>query len=160
MDERAITIILRLVHILAGIFWVGSAFLMAGFLVPTLRVTGPEGGRFIQTMMQRQLTVLSGGIMYVRMALATHGTWAGTRQGIAFGVGGVAALLGGFTGSMISGAAGRRMGELGQQLRGAAPSAEQRAELERLQARVGLGSRVTAAFLAVAAGSMAIARYL
>jgi hypothetical protein len=33
-------------------------------------------------------------------------------------------------------------------------------EMGRLQARIGLGSRLTAGLLAVAAGTMAIARYL
>jgi hypothetical protein len=40
------------------------------------------------------------------------------------------------------------------------PSAEQQAEIERLQGRMVLGSRLVAGFLAVAAGAMAIARYL
>jgi uncharacterized membrane protein len=54
MDDRAITIILRLIHILAGIFWVGTAFLLAGFLAPTLRATGSEGGRFMRHLMQQR----------------------------------------------------------------------------------------------------------
>jgi uncharacterized membrane protein len=171
MDGRALTIFLRLIHILAGIFWVGSAFLMAGFLMPAMRATGAEGGRFVQTLMQRQrlpfylgvagvLTVLSGAGMYARMAAATHGTWAGTPQGIAFGVGGLAAIVGALTGSMISGAAGRRMAAIGQSVGPGRPSPEQQAEMGRLQDRIGLGTKVTALFLAIAAGSMAVARYL
>ena len=171
MDDPTITILLRLIHILAGIFWVGTAFLLAGFLVPALRTSGPEGGRFIQNLMQRQrlqlfigiamlLTILSGATLYGRMAASTHGTWAGTRQGITFGIGGLAAILGAFAGAMISGAAGRRMAAIGQSLGGGGPTAEQQAELGRLQARVALDTRLAAGFLAVAAGSMAIARYL
>ena len=171
MDERTITIILRLIHILAGIFWVGAAFLLAGFLVPALRASGREGDRFMQTLMQRQrlqahiviamlLTVLSGVTMYARAAAATHGAWAGTRQGIAFGVGGAAAVLGALAGLFISGAAGRRMAALSQSLGPGAPSTEQQSELGRLTARIVLGTRLSAALLAVAAGSMAVARYL
>jgi len=171
MDERTLTILLRLIHILAGIFWVGSAFLMAGFLIPTMRATGAEGGRFVQTLMERQrlplylgvagaLTVLSGIGMYARLVAATHGAWAGTGPGIAFGAGGLAAIVAGFTGSMISGAAGRRMGVIGQTVGPGGPSSEQRAEMGRLQARIALGTRLTALFLVIAAGLMAIARYL
>jgi hypothetical protein len=54
MDERTITIILRLVHILAGVFWAGTVFLMAGFLVPTMRATGREGGVFVQYLMRER----------------------------------------------------------------------------------------------------------
>jgi hypothetical protein len=171
MDERTLTIFLRLIHILAGVFWVGSVFLIAGFLIPTMRASGAEGGRFVQTLMQRQrlplylgvagaLTVLSGAGMYARMVAATHGAWAHTAPGIAFGVGGLAAIVGGFTGSIISGAAGRRMAVIGQTVGPGGPSAEQRAEMGRLQERIALGTKLTAIFLAIAAGLMAIGRYL
>jgi uncharacterized membrane protein len=171
MDERTLTIVLRLIHILAGIFWVGSAFVMAGFLVPTMRETGREGGRFIQHLMQRRrlpiflgiamlLTILSGLTIYARMTAATHGSWAGTTPGIAYGVGGLAAIFGAFSGSMIGGAAGRRMAAVGQSIGAGGPSAEQQMELGRLQDRIALGTRISSGFLVVAAGAMAIARYL
>jgi uncharacterized membrane protein len=171
MDDRTLTIILRLIHILAGVFWVGTAFLLAGFLVPTMRATGREGGRVIQHLMQQQrlqmfiaiamlLTVLSGVTMYARLAAATHGTWASTRPGIAFGIGGLAAILGAFAGAMISGAAGRRLGAVGQSVGAGPPTPEQQAEMGKLQARLALGTRLAAGLLAVAAGAMAIARYL
>jgi hypothetical protein len=171
MDDRSITIVLRLIHILAGIFWVGSAFLMAGFLVPAVQQTGREGGRFIQhLMLQRKLpiflgiamllTILSGLTMYARMAAATHGSWAGSGPGMAYGLGGLAAILGAIVGSLYGGGAGRRMAAIGQSIGPAGPSPEQQAEISRLQARIGLGSRITAALLALSAGAMAIGRYL
>lgn len=127
MSDQTITLLLRLVHILAGIFWVGAIFLIAGFLLPTLRATGREGGRFIQHLMQKRrlpiflaiamlLTVLSGFTLYGRMVSATHGAWAGTRPGIAYGVGGLAAILGALVGMLVSGSAARRMA--GQQVSG------------------------------------------
>src|SRR4051794_20907923 len=99
-SESIMTLILRLIHILAGIFWVGAVFLIAGFLLPTARATGREGGRFMQhLMLQRRLpiflaiamllTVLSGFTLYGRLVSATHGAWAGTPPGIAYGVGGL-----------------------------------------------------------------------
>src|SRR2546421_472456 len=45
MDNGTMTLLLRLTHILAGVFWVGAIFLIAGFLLPTARATGREGGR-------------------------------------------------------------------------------------------------------------------
>jgi uncharacterized membrane protein len=172
MDERTITLLLRLVHILAGIFWVGAIFLIAGFLLPTTRATGPAGGRFMQHLMQQRklptflaiamlLTVLSGFTLYGRIVAATHGAWAGTPPGIAYGVGGLAAILGALVGMLVSGPAARRMAAIGQNsAQAGGPSAEQQAEIGRLQGRMVLGSRLVAGFLAVAAGLMAIARYL
>jgi uncharacterized membrane protein len=172
MDEPTITIVLRLIHILAGIFWVGAIFLIAGFLVPAVRATGPEGGRFMQHLMLRRrlpvflliamlLTVISGFTMYARLAAATDGAWASTPPGIGYGVGGLAAILGAVVGGAISGPAARRMAAIGQLAsQSGGLSGEQQAEMKKLQARSALGSRVTASLLAVAAGAMAIARYL
>ena len=172
MDDRSITIILRLIHILAGIFWVGTLFVIAGFLMPAARASGPEGGRFMQHLMLRRrlsmflviamlLTVLSGVTMYARVTAATHGAWAGTAPGIGYGVGGLAAILAAIMGGAISGPAARRLATAGQQASQAGgPSAEQQAEIMRLQRRATLGSHITAGLLAVAAGAMAVARYL
>lgn len=171
MDERSLTIILRLIHILAGIFWVGAAILLAGFLVPAMQATGREGGRFIQYLMQQRklpvfigvamgLTILSGLAMYIRMSAATHGAWARSAPGMAYGVGAVAAIIAAFTGSMISGAAGRRMVALAPTIGPAGPTPEQQAEMGRLQGRIALGNRIVSVLLVVAASAMAVARYL
>ncbi len=171
MDGRTLTIILRLIHILGGIFWAGAMILLAGFLIPTVRSTGREGGRFMQTLMQQQrlqfylslaagLTVLSGITMYARLAAATHGAWAGSRPGVAYSVGAVAAILAAAVGGGISGSAGRKMLAVGQAIGSAAPSVEQQAELGRLQSRMALGARVAAGLLVIAASAMAVGRYL
>ena len=171
MDERTLTIILRLIHILSGIFWVGVMILLAGFLLPTVRTMGREGGRFMQTLMQQKrlqlyiglaaaLTVLSGITLYARMAAATHGAWAGSRPGITYGVGAVAAILGAAIGGGIGSSAGRKMLAVGQAIGSAGPTPEQQAELTRLQSRMALGSRIAASLLVIAAAAMAVGRYL
>jgi uncharacterized membrane protein len=171
MDAPTLTIVLRLIHILGGIFWVGTMILLAAFLLPTARATGPEGGRFMQYLMRQRrlqlylgsamlLTVLSGLAMYARMAAATHGAWAGSRPGITYGVGAVAAILAAAIGGGIGSSAGRKMLAVGQSIGPAGPSAHQQAELAGLQARMALGARLAAGLLVVAAGAMAIGRYL
>jgi uncharacterized membrane protein len=171
VTDQTITLLLRLIHILAGIFWVGAIFLIAGFLLPTARATGRDGGRFMQHLMQQRrlpvflaiamlLTVLSGFTMYGRLMAATNGAWGGTAPGIAYGVGGLAAVLGAALGMAVSGPAARRMAAIGQRAAQGGPSAEEQAEIGRLQGRMVLGSRLVAGFVAVAAGAMAIARYL
>jgi uncharacterized membrane protein len=172
MQDPTIAIILRLIHILAGIFWVGVAFLMAGFLLPSVREMGPEGGRFMEVLMVRRrlpiylgaamlLTVLSGFIMYGSLASSSHGAWAGSAPGIAYGIGGLAAILGAAVGAGVGSSAGRRMVALRQRFAEAGrPTPEQQAELQRLQARMMLGARLMAGLLAIAAGTMAIGRYV
>ena len=173
MSETAITLALRLIHILAGVFWAGAMFLMAGFLLPTIGATGEAGGRFMQHLVQRRrlptflgiaaaLTVLSGVTMYARMAAATHGAWASTPPGMAYGIGGLAAILGATIGVLIGSRAGGRMAALGQSIAqaGRPPSPEQQAEIQRLQGRMRFAARSAAGLLAIAVGAMAIGRYL
>ncbi len=172
MSDQTITLLLRLIHILAGIFWVGVMFLFAGFLLPTLRATGREGAKFMQHLMQKRglqvflavamlLTVLSGFTLYARIVSATDGAWASSRPGMAYGVGGLAAILGALVGMLVGGSAGRRMAAIGQRsAQAGGPSAAEQVEIGHLQARMLLGSRLAAGLLAVAAAAMAVARYL
>jgi hypothetical protein len=163
--------VLRLLHIIGGIFWAGTMIMLAGFLVPTAGATGPEGGRFMRHLMQQRrlplylgiaalLTVLSGIILYARMAAATHGAWAGSGPGIVYGIGAVAAILAAAVGGAIGSSAGRKMLAVGQSIGAAGPSAEQQAELARLQGRMALGARLAASLLIIAAGAMAVGRYV
>jgi uncharacterized membrane protein len=171
--DQTITLLLRFVHIVGGVFWVGAVFLMVGFIFPTVRETGPTGGRFMQELMQRRrlsvfmnsaagLTMLSGFIMYGRITAATDGAWAGTRAGMTFGIGGLATIVAGIIGGAIVGRGAARLAKLGQSIQasGGAPSPEQAAEVGRLQARMGNAMRVVAALLLVAVTTMATARYL
>ena len=87
MNENALMIVLRLVHILGGIFWVGTAVLIAWFFIPAHRSTGAAGMIFIQELMIRRklrfyltlamiLTILSGLGMYARLIAVSQGQWA------------------------------------------------------------------------------------
>jgi uncharacterized membrane protein len=168
---------LRLIHILSGIFLVGGVLVLAGFLLPALRAAGPEGGRFMQQVMQRRrlpaylavamaLTVLSGLGMYGRLAALTHGAWAASRMGITLGVGGLSAILAALVGVVVARPAGARLAALGQTMQQAQaagerlPPAAQLAEIEALQARIGRALAVVTALLVLSAAAMATARYL
>jgi hypothetical protein len=173
MDDQIIMVVLRLIHIVSGVFWVGAFIVMAGFLFPAVRATGPQGGRVMQEVMQRRrlpvylgvaagLTILSGFVMYGRIAGATNGAWASTRPGMTYGIGGLAAILAVIVGAVVAGPAGRKLGKLGERVQasGGPPSAEQAAQMAALQARVGHGMQAVAFLLLVAVVAMAIARYL
>ena len=173
-DGRLLMIVLRLLHILGGIFWVGSMLIAAGFLYPAAR-EGPEGGRTLQRIMVRHhlsawisaaagVTVLSGLWMYGRVAAATNGTWVWTRPGIALGVGGLLAIIAATTAGAVIVPTGRRLGEIGARLQqggsGTPPSPADVADMQRLQARLAGTTRVVAVLLVLTASAMAVARYL
>ena len=45
--------ILRIIHIFAGVLWVGSAFFNLLFVQPSVRATGAEGQKLNQYLVQK-----------------------------------------------------------------------------------------------------------
>jgi uncharacterized membrane protein len=171
--DQTFTLVLRFFHIVGGVFWAGAVFLMVGFIFPTVREMGPQGGRFMQELQQRRrlsvfmntaagLTMLSGFILMGRMVAATDGAWMETRTGMTLAIGGLAAILAAIIGGALVGRGGQKLAKLGAavQASGGPPSAEQAAEMSRLQGRMGKAMRVVAGLLFVAVTTMATARYL
>lgn len=172
MDNQALLITLRLIHILGGIFWVGSALFLALFLFPVVRAVGPAGGQVMRgLMLQRKLPIymnaagglsmLSGFWLYWRMMSLAPG-WAGSGQGMVFGLGGAAAVLGAILGNAINARAAKRIAALGNEIQasGGPPSAEQSSEITALQKKLAKGLVLTTIFLTITAVCMAIARYV
>ena len=162
---------LRLVHIVAGTVWVGSAVFAALFLFPTARAVGPDGRRFLERLRQRMgpalgivmlLTVISGFIMYGRLSAGFNRAWVTSRPGLALGAGALAALLAVVLGVAVNARAGAKMAALrkGFETQGGAPTPGQATQIATLQTRVERGARLAAALLLIAAGAMAVARYL
>src|SRR5215203_1973694 len=140
-------ITLRLIHILAGAFWAGTAIFTVAFLIPTIRALGPAGGPVMQHITQVRklplyflgagiLTLISGIGLYSRASAGFSNAWMRSGQGTTFGIGAV-----------LAGA-------------GRPPSPEQQAEMQRLQARMGKTSLVTTTLLVGATAAMAVARYI
>jgi hypothetical protein len=166
-------IVLRIVHILAGVFWVGSAYVLVFFVAPTAAELGPDGGRFMAGLNQRRklpgysavsayLTILAGLILYWRSSDGLDPDWIASGPGIAFTIGGVAAILALVLGAAVIGPTARRLGPLSAQV-GAAqgpPWPEAVAGLQRLGARMRSASVAVVVLLTAAVVAMAVARYL
>jgi len=71
VSEMDVTVILlRLVHVLCGVFWAGALMFVVLFLEPSIRASGPEGAKVMRALIQRKylnvipivgvLTILSG----------------------------------------------------------------------------------------------------
>src|SRR5260370_26560943 len=122
---------LRLVHIVAGIFGVGAAVLLAAFILPTARSLGDDGGRFVARLMQRGLgptlgiamllTIVSGLAMYGRLSAGFNRVWVTSPHGLVLGAGAVAALLSLLIGVTVNGPVTLRLAKLRQRV--AAPGA-------------------------------------
>jgi uncharacterized membrane protein len=166
-------IVLRFIHVLSGIFWAGSVFFVAGFLIPGLRASGPAGGQVMQQVIGKRrypaavgtaglLTILSGAGMYWRNISLSSGGWATSVPGLTYGFGAIAAIVAIIIFARIIGPTGEQLLQLAGSIQssGAPPSAEQASRLTHLQGRMAFASRLGASFLAITVICMATARYL
>jgi uncharacterized membrane protein len=163
-----LVIVLRLVHILGGITWVGAALILNFFVGPSVAATEVAGQQFMRHLMLKTrftnvvtiaaiLTVLAGAILYARDASAGP-SWQSSGPGIGYGVGGAFAVVGLICG-MIVGITSGALARLGQEIQGK-PTEEQMRKLEALRKRLNTVGPLNVYSLLIAAGLMAVARYL
>ena len=163
--------VLRLFHILAGAFWFGAFMFVARILLPTMRAAGPGAGPIMaqlgksipRVMMGAAfVTILSGVWLMWVVSGGAPGQWMKSGPGRMFGLGGASAILALALGMIINVPASRRSATINEAVakRGGTPTAEESAELQRLMARLGLGTIVAGSFLVVAVAAMAVARYM
>lgn len=162
-------LLLRIFHILGGVFWAGGAFVLVRFIAPAAEDAGPEGAKFMQrlvlgtrfvvvTATAAALNVLTGLLLYWRASGGLSGEWMSTGTGVMFTIGGLGGLIALFTGS-ATGATSRKLAELGASLQGP-PSPEQAAEIAGLQNRAGKLGAITAILLLIVLIAMATAQYV
>ena len=165
-------VLLRLIHILAGIFWVGSALTMFLFLQPTGHATAPESQRFMLHLLGKRrftefvlasaiLTAVAGGIMFWLDSNGLQLAWMSRPPGLGFTVGAAAALIALLLFVFIGYPGSRRLLALGTRLQ-----AERRPPTEDEQRTLVAGQRTlkrigmaVVVLLLIAAASMATARY-
>lgn len=166
-------LVLRLVHVLGGTFWVGSGLFTGLFLMPALVALGPAATQVMANLQQRRLfmalpvvavlTILSG----LRLMWLTSGGFAAayfaSPRGATFAASGAAAIVAFLLAMFIARPATVRATALMATLPGVV---DENARLEilsrasRLRQRGGNASRVTLWLLIVSAAGMAIARYV
>jgi uncharacterized membrane protein len=165
--------VLRLVHILGGVFWVGSVMFATLLLAPTLQAVGPGAGPVMNQlvkvrkmplvmMISSALTIVSGVWLLIIDSAGQPGVWMRSGTGMTFGFGGVLAILGFVIGMAVNAPASKRLAVLGAAAgaRGGPPTAEEQAEIRRVQGRMSAASKIVMVLLVLATGAMAIARYV
>jgi uncharacterized membrane protein len=161
--------LLRIVHILAGIIWVGGALIMAFFIAPAVGATAEAGQKFVGHLMGNLkfssrmsaaagLTILAGFILYWIDSDGFTSAWMSSGAGRGFGIGAAFALVGLVFGIQV-GRVTKSMAQLGAQMQGK-PSAEQMQQMGALRKQQLTYSNVNAVLLVLAVIFMAIARYL
>ena len=166
-------VILRVIHIVCGVYWAGTLLFVATFLEPSVRAAGPEGAKVMQALVRRRfidvmpivalLTILSGLDLYRRVSAGFSAVWITSGPGMSITIGAVAALIAFTIGVGVMRPAVKRMGPLSQtaqQLPEGPERTAHLAEVQRLRGRSAVAGRWVAALLGIAVIGMAAARYL
>jgi uncharacterized membrane protein len=164
---------LRILHVVIGVFWVGTVVFMAVFLTPSVRAAGPAGGAVLQQLMgvrrlplwimgAMAITLLSGVGLYWHDSAGFQSAWLASGAGKVFGLGGAVAIVASILGMAINMPTARRLTEISGRLQAAGrpPTPDEQATLTALQGRLSRASVVAAVLLVIATLLMAIARYV
>ena len=170
---RAEFLVLRLVHIIFGIVWVGSGVFAAFFLIPALANNRQLMAPVMEGLQRRRLfiivptagllTILAGVRLLWIDSAGFADSYMQTGPGRTFSIGGTAAIIALLLQVFVSRPAGVKLGAIAAQL-GASPSTPDRdrlnAEAERLRRRNGMATVGAVLFGLLAASAMAVARYM
>jgi uncharacterized membrane protein len=160
--------LLRVVHIVGGVFWVGGTLIMTFFIGPTVGAIGDAGQKFVGHLMNSLKfsnrmsiaagsTILAGFLLYWIDSQGFTSAWMSSGAGRGFGIGAVFGLIGFIFGIMI-GRTTKAMAQLGAQMQGK-PSPEQIAQMGDIRKKQATYSIVAATTLVLATLFMSIARY-
>lgn len=160
--------LLRIIHIGAGVFWVGGTLIMTFFVIPASGATGESGQKFIGHLMNNLKfsnrmsaaagsTILAGLILFGLDARA-GAPWLRSSFAMGLGIGAVLAIIGMIFGIMM-GRTTKAMAQLGAQMQGK-PSPDQLTQMQSIRNQQTTYSRISVTALILATIFMAIARYL
>ena len=167
-------LIFRFLHILAGVLWVGSAFLFVAIIGPSVAEVGPSAGPLMAVAVKKRkvvnvinglgaVTVIAGWILWLRnMSLAPSlSDWVTSSFGLVLTIGGVLATVTFFVGYLGVGRNVERLVDLGGEVEasGGPPSPEQQAEMDRLSGALERHGKTDLVLLLLATTAMATARY-
>jgi uncharacterized membrane protein len=166
-------IVFRLVHIAAGLVWVGSLFMLVRFIQPSAQTLGPTAGPFLQELLARRrlptfllgtgaVTIAAGLFLYWRdwQLAGSLGDWVTSTYGAVLTVGSLFAIAAFLVGLLGVKPTLDRMLPLAARLaEEASPSEEGMAEVQSLQARSRRLAITVLVLLGVAVVAMATARY-
>ena len=157
---------IKLLHVLAGMFWVGAAIITPLYLLATARAIGPAAGPFMKHVINVRklpvafnvaagLNMLTGLGLYDNLSQHFRHPLVTSFNGWALTLGGLCGVLAFVWGAIVPGPAARRLVALTSKITGT-PTPEQAAEIGRLQARLHVGGMIAAMLLVLSLAGMAL----
>ena len=162
-------VVLRIVHVGAGIFWGGGSLMMYFCFGPAVRATNQTGQQFAGHLMLKTrfvtvmtimalLTVLAGAGLYWLDSGGFTSAWMKSTTGIGFAIGGVFGLVAFIYGAMF-GNLNKQLATVGSQIQGK-PTPEQMTQIQAIQKRIAGVTPIHVTSIIIAILLMSASRYL
>lgn len=164
-------IILRVIHVLSGVFWVGFAIFNLAFLQPTIRATGAEGQKTLQYLMRKTrlmttvyvaatLTMFTGLIQLGIISNLQH-SFINSSWGLIITLGSLSGIIAWFIAIHFIRRIFNQMGVVGAELQSSdgPPNPEKLSEMQALVERLGKVGKTALVFMIISVVGMAAARY-
>lgn len=161
---------MRVIHILAGVYWAGTGLLMAAAIGPTAQSLKEDASKFMNYLYAKSrysplitaaaiLTTLSGLVLYWRLfgfSLALN-----SAAQTALTIGAIAGLLAFFHGAFSLGRKSDRIKTITLEVEsvGGPPSPEQIQEIQELQEGIGKGGALSTVLMVIAILGMSLSEY-
>lgn len=164
-----LTMLLRLFHIVFGILWAGTVFFSVLFLEPRLKRLGPNIQNSVMNslmaivtpaMMLSSLIVIGTGIALSLMVWTSLDTLFTSSSGWLLVVGFLSTLAAAIVGFGFLAPTGIRLGRLNKSLEGRGPNPVETNQINQLNSRIQILSRLSFIFMVISVGTMAFLRYI
>jgi uncharacterized membrane protein len=167
-------LVFRFFHIVAGVLWVGSAFLFVGFIGPSAAEVGPAAGPLLNAAVKKRkiakvivglgvVNVLAGWVLWLRNVdqFGSLDNWVSSRFGLVITIGAVLATISLFVGWVGVGRNVERLVDLGNEMAasGGPPSPDQQTRMGQLTSALERHGKLDLVLLLLATTAMATARY-
>lgn len=165
-------VLLRFIHIVLGVLWVGSVFAMTIVLAPGMKELGLPLDPVMRTLTHKKfpqmmaafggLTVLAGLAMMWLLSRGHEADYFGSPMGRTLSLGGLFAILALIIGASVQRPAMEKAAKIQAELKGNPPKGDDPrvAEVTRLQNRVVGAGKLVVGLMLLAVTCMAIARYV
>ena len=166
-------IVLRILHIFAGVIWVGSGLFLTFILIPTIERAGETGSGFMQKLSQRAsrmgimfaasslITTVAGLLLYERVSGRLDSDWLQSTQGVVLTIGAIAGILAFGHGGGALGPSTDRIGELANEIEagGGTATPEQMTQFHALYAKLTTHMWISVGLMVIAVAGMSTFRY-
>jgi len=166
-------LVIRVVHILFGVCWAGASIALAGFIEPAVKAFGPQGGKFIQRLMDvgrfgmfmtlsSLAVVVSGIIMLWNGSGANLGAWFASGYGRMIMAGSIIGVIAFVVGLGFNATTAARIARISAEAEsaGGPPPADKMALIMTLQKRLHVAGIASAVLLTLCVVAMAAAHFL